>query len=42
MKAQNRLNLIYKFLDKGTKRNVFHKNMAARKKSKLAAQLRKI
>ena len=29
------LNLIYSFLDKGAKRNIFHKNTAARKKSKL-------
>lgn len=36
------LNLIYSFVDKGTKKNVFHKNMAARKKSKLAALLKKI
>lgn len=27
---------IYSLLDKGTKKNVFHKNTAARKKSKLA------
>lgn len=39
-KAQSRLNLVYSFLDKGTKRKVFSKNMAARKKSKLAAQLK--
>ena len=40
IKAQNRLKSIYKFLDKGTKKNVFHKNMVARKKSKLARQLK--
>lgn len=40
IKAQKRLNLIYKFLDKGIKKNIFHKNMVARKKSKLAAQLK--
>jgi small subunit ribosomal protein S20 len=39
-KAQNRLNLIYSLIDKGTKRKVFPKNMAARKKSKLASQLK--
>ena len=31
---------IYSFLDKGTKRNIFHKNTAARKKSRLAYYLR--
>lgn len=40
VKAQNRLNLIYKWLDKGTKNKTFHKNAAARKKSKLSAQLK--
>nr|UYC31324.1 ribosomal protein S20 [Odontella aurita var. minima] len=39
-KAQNRLNLVYSLIDKGSKRNVFHKNTAARKKSKLALQLK--
>ena len=39
-KAQTSLNLLYSLLDKGTKRNVFHKNTAARKKMKLAAQLK--
>ena len=34
------LNSIYSFLDKGTKRNIFHKNTAARKKSRLAYYLR--
>ena len=29
------LNLIYSFLDKGVKRNIFHKNTAARQKSRL-------
>jgi small subunit ribosomal protein S20 len=36
---QTILNSIYSFLDKGTKKNVFHKNTAARKKSKLASYL---
>ena len=40
IKAQNRLKLINKLLDKGSKKNVFHKNMVARKKSKLTAQLK--
>lgn len=31
---------IYSFLDKGTKKNVFHKNTAAKKKARLAAYLR--
>lgn len=34
------LSSIYSFLDKGTKRNIFHKNTAARKKSKFAYYLR--
>lgn len=34
------LNSIYSFLDKGTKKNVFHKNTAAKKKAKLAHYLR--
>ena len=36
------LSSIYSILDKGTKKNVFHKNTAARKKSKLATYLKKI
>ena len=31
---------IYSLIDKGTKKNIFHKNAAARKKSKLAAYLK--
>jgi len=38
--AQNRLSSVYSLIDKGTKRNVFPKNTAARKKSKLATQLK--
>jgi small subunit ribosomal protein S20 len=34
------LNSVYSFLDKGTKKNIFHKNTAARKKSKLVSYLR--
>lgn len=34
------LSSIYSFLDKGTKKNVFHKNTAAKKKAKLAEYLR--
>ena len=40
-KVQEILNLIYSMMDKGTKKNIFHKNKAARKKSKLAAYLKK-
>ena len=35
----NILSSIYRFLDKGTKKNIFHKNTAARKKAKLASYL---
>ena len=34
------LNLLYSLIDKGSKKNVYHKNTAARKKSKLAALLK--
>ena len=34
------LSSIYQMLDKGTKKNIFHKNMAARKKAKLANYLK--
>ena len=36
------LSSIYSLIDKGTKKNVFHKNMAARKKAKLAAYLKAV
>lgn len=36
-KLQKVLSSVYSLIDKGTKKNVFHKNAAARKKSKLAA-----
>ena len=39
-KLQKILNSIYSLMDKGTKKNVFHKNAATRKKSKLAAYLK--
>jgi small subunit ribosomal protein S20 len=42
VKAQKILNSAYSMIDKGCKRNVFHRNTAARKKSKLAAQLKAI
>ena len=39
-KVQNLLNSIYSLIDKGTKKNVFHKNAASRKKSQLASYLK--
>jgi small subunit ribosomal protein S20 len=39
-KIKKVLSLVYSLIDKGTKKNVFHKNTAARKKSKLAAYLK--
>ena len=36
------LSCVYSMLDKGTKKNIFHKNTASRKKAKLAAYLKKI
>jgi len=39
-KLQNLLNSVYSLIDKGTKKNVFHKNTAARKKSKLATSFK--
>lgn len=39
-KLQIRLNLIYSLIDKGKKKNIFHKNTAARKKAKLASYLK--
>ena len=39
-KVKKILNSIYSLIDKGTKKNVFHKNAAARKKSKLAVYLK--
>ena len=41
-KLKKILSSIYSILDKGTKKNVFHKNTAARKKAKLAAYLKKV
>lgn len=41
-KVQNILNSIYSLIDKGYKKNVFHKNTAARKKSKLALSFKEI
>jgi len=39
-KLQKALSSVYSLIDKGTKKNVFHKNAASRKKSKLAAALK--
>lgn len=39
-KLKKILNSIYSLIDKGTKKNIFHKNKAARKKSKLATYLK--
>jgi small subunit ribosomal protein S20 len=36
-KVKKVLSSVYSLIDKGTKKNVFHKNAAARKKAKLAA-----
>lgn len=40
--AQKLLNSAYSLIDKGCQKNVFHKNTAARKKSKLAFALKSI
>jgi small subunit ribosomal protein S20 len=39
-KLNKNLSSVYSLLDKGTKKNIFHKNAAARKKAKLAAYLK--
>jgi small subunit ribosomal protein S20 len=39
-KAQELLSSVYSIMDKGTKKNIFPKNTAARKKAKLAAYLK--
>ena len=41
-KLKNILSSVYSIMDKGTKKNVFHKNTAARKKAKLAAYLKAV
>jgi len=41
-KVDEILSSVYSMLDKGAKKNIFHKNMVARKKSKLASHLKKI
>lgn len=42
IKLETIRNSAYSLIDKGCKKNVFHKNNAARKKSKLALQLKAI
>ena len=39
-KLKTILDSIYSFLDKGTKKNIFHRNTAARQKSRLAHKLK--
>ena len=39
-KIQMLLNSIYSLIDKASKKNVYHKNTAARKKAKLAALMK--
>lgn len=41
-KIQIVLDSIYSLIDKGSKKNVYHKNTAARKKAKLAALLKTV
>lgn len=41
-KLNQNLNLVYSLIDKGTKKNIFHKNTAARKKSQLALSLKSV
>ena len=41
-KVQKILNSAYSMIDKATKKNVFHKNTAARKKAQLAASLKAV
>nr|QXM17913.1 ribosomal protein S20 [Chaetoceros laevisporus] len=41
-KVQKILNSIYSLIDKACKKNIFHKNTAARKKSKLALRFKGI
>ena len=41
-KLDKGLSSIYSLIDKATKKNIFHKNTAARKKAKLAAALKSL
>ena len=40
--VQNLLSSVYSLIDKGTKKNIFHKNTAARKKARLASYLKSV
>ena len=40
LQAQIILSSLYSLIDKATKKNIFHKNTAARKKSKLSLKLK--
>jgi len=41
-KVRNILNSTFSLIDKGCKKNIFHKNNAARKKSKMNLQFKKV
>ena len=41
-KLNKNLSSVYSLIDKGTKRKVFHKNTAARKKAQLAGYLKSV
>jgi small subunit ribosomal protein S20 len=41
-KLKEILSSVYSFMDKGTKKNIFHKNTTARKKAKLSAYLKAV
>ena len=41
-KVKKTLNSVYSLIDKGTKKNVFHKNTAARKKAQLVRYLKAV
>jgi len=41
-KVTNILNSTFSLIDKGCKKNIFHKNKAARKKSKMNTQFKKV
>lgn len=41
-KLKDILSSVYSLIDKATKKNIFHKNAAARKKAKLAAYLKAV
>ena len=41
-KLEKNLSSVFSLIDKGTKKNIFHKNAAARKKAKLAAYLKAV